>query len=819
MLKKSNLVILTLLLTTLFLSGFASAQNVNFDPFEGAAKTGDEYVFPSSAFSYAGFFASKPDGQSLDALTLTNGGTITFTAALVNPGAVDIRFKFERLPYPDTEPSFHTAWVSVDSTVERSYTVNINPQSASNTFKSLLLYMHQRDTAVVLKNFVVNVGAQHVDDSDSDDNRQPIDTNKWFHQTQLPNGWGWYNGELQHYTDELENSYISNGTLKIVAKKQTYLDQGHYKDYTSARLNSKFAFQYGRVEFRAKMPTGYGTWPAVWMLGKDITEPGAYFETQGFGTTPWPAAGEIDILEHWESDDWQGNSRQGKAQSAMHTPSSHGDTQNHGYRYIPSISTQFHVYAMDWNASRIIFTIDDIEHYRYNPFWKNDSTWPFNKEMYLILNVAVESVVSSSFNKGTMEVDYIRVYDTNDVLIFSDEFGSDDSDNDGVNNDLDVFPDDPNEQYDNDSDGIGNNADPDDDNDGVLDDDDAFPFDDSESIDTDNDGVGNNTDTDDDGDNVSDNVDAFPLDSTESVDTDSDGIGNNADNDDDGDGILDENDQNPLVADEVAKKQIVSVSNSPSAVVGGQVSLNISYDVSTGDNALSGLGLRVHYDSATLEFIGMNNVLTTDIFIDNFISEADANDFDGDAVTDRFVSIAWASIASGGWPKTDLPSDLFTINFSVMDSVSTETTPFTTVNFSKTSSASGYEFVAPSYQLDITDLTWDFDANGHADALTDGLLLLRHTFGLSGDALINGAIALNSPLAESAVEALVNESNEIADIDNNSKVDALTDGLLLLRYLFGLRNDALTSGSVALDAQRTSNSDIEQYILDHMPVE
>ena len=920
MLNKSNLVILTLLLTTLFLSGLAAAQNVNFDPFEGAAKNGDEFTFPSAAYSYAGFYASTIDDQPIGALTFAEGGTITFTAALKNPGVVGIRFKFERLPWPETDPSFFTAWVTIDSTIDTTYTVNIDPQYVGNTFESFLMYMDDRDKTVIMKDFVLNTDSGPVDDGA---NWQPVDSNKWFHQTQLPNGWGWHNDEQQHYTDELENSYVSNGTLKIVAKKQTYFDQGHYKDYTSARLNSKFAFQYGRVEFKAKMPTGYGVWPAVWMLGKDVAEPGAYFQTQGFGDTAWPAAGEIDILEHWESNDWQGNSRQGKAQSAMHTPSSHGDTQNHGHRYIPSISSQFHVYAMDWNSSRIIFTIDGEEHYRYAPSVKNDSTWPFNKEMFLILNVAIENVISSSFSQSAMEVDYLRVYNTSNDLIFFDEFGAGDSDNDGVDDDADTFPDDPNEQYDNDLDGIGNNTDPDDDNDGVLDDDDAFPLDDSESVDTDIDGIGNNADPDDDNDGALDDDDAFPLDDSESVDTDndgignnadpdddndgalddddalpldntesvdtdndgignnadpdddndgaldaddafpfdnsesldtdndgmgnnadpdddndgtldaddafpfddsesldtdSDGVGNNADLDDDGDGILDDDDSNPLVPDDDLKSQIVTVSNSPSAVVGGQVSLNFAYDVSTGDNSLTGLGLRIHYDSSFLEFNTLTNVLETDLFVNENISQEDTEDYDNNPITDQFVLLAWASLY-GNWPGTNLPANLFTANFAVNNELSLAANQVTQIGFSTNSNASGYDFVADRYSLQIVSNTWDFDNNGDADALTDGLLLLRHSFGLRGDALTNGAIASNSSMSATEVAAAVVDAYAIADIDNNGEVDALTDGLLLLRYLFNLRNESLVSGAVATNAQRSVSSEIEQYLMDYMPSE
>ena len=231
----------------------------------------------------------------------------------------------------------------------------------------------------------------------------PIDDSKWFHQTILPNGWGWYNNEQQHYTNRIQNSYVSDGTLKIVAKKETFNDQGHTKNYTSARLNSKFAFTYGVVEIRAKLPSGVGTWPAIWTLGKNINENGAYWQQQGFGTVSWPACGEIDIMEHW------GNN-QNYVQSAMHTPSSHGATVNHGGRTISTVSSEFHVYKLEWTADKMIFSVDDVEHYTYNPTVKNSDTWPFNSDQYLLLNVAIQESIASSFTSSAMEIDYIRVY-------------------------------------------------------------------------------------------------------------------------------------------------------------------------------------------------------------------------------------------------------------------------------------------------------------------------------------------------------------------------------------------------------------------------
>jgi CxxC motif-containing protein (DUF1111 family)/predicted lipoprotein with Yx(FWY)xxD motif len=113
--------------------------------------------------------------------------------------------------------------------------------------------------------------------------------------------------------------------------------------------------------------------------------------------------------------------------------------------------------------------------------------------------------------------------------------------------------------------------------------------------------------------------------------------------------------------------------------------------------------------------------------------------------------------------------------------------------------------------------SWDVDDNGVADALTDGLLILRHGFGLSGNSLTDNAIATNSPLTASEVEAKIASSLAIADIDGDGQVDALTDGLLLLRYLFNLSGDGLVDSAVATGALRSSHADITQYIESYLP--
>jgi beta-glucanase (GH16 family) len=131
------------------------------------------------------------------------------------------------------------------------------------------------------------------------------------------------------------------------------------------------------------------------MLGASITQVG------------WPACGEIDIMEH------AGNN-QGVVSSALHTTSSSGATINHGDQRINDVSQEFHVYQLYWNKDEMIFSVDDVEHYRYNPADKNNATWPFDADQFLILNVAMGGTfggaIDGNFSSSSMEIDYVRVY-------------------------------------------------------------------------------------------------------------------------------------------------------------------------------------------------------------------------------------------------------------------------------------------------------------------------------------------------------------------------------------------------------------------------
>jgi beta-glucanase (GH16 family) len=244
--------------------------------------------------------------------------------------------------------------------------------------------------------------------SDEFDTNGAINSTKWYHQTKLPAGGSWFNNEVQHYTNLVTNSFVNTGFLNIVAKKEAFTDQGFTKQYTSARLNSKFAFKYGRVDIRAKVPIDAGSWPALWMLPKNINEPGGFFQPT-YGTVNWPTSGEIDIMEHGIFPDKPIN----YIASAIHTASSSGNTVNKGGTLVKNLGTDFHIYTVNFSPNQLTFLVDGVAYYTYNPAVKDKTTWPFDTEQYILLNTAMGGIagaIPSNFAQCTMEIDYVRVY-------------------------------------------------------------------------------------------------------------------------------------------------------------------------------------------------------------------------------------------------------------------------------------------------------------------------------------------------------------------------------------------------------------------------
>lgn len=233
--------------------------------------------------------------------------------------------------------------------------------------------------------------------SDEFNDQGEPDSTKWGYH---PGAHGGGNNELQYYTaNDTLNAVVANGVLKIIARKEIREN----KAYTSSKLQTrnKAAFTYGRIEVRAKLPAGRGTWPAIWMLGTNID------------SSTWPACGEIDIMEHvgYEKDSIYGTI--------------HSDAYNHikGTQKGKAIYTadpysRFHVYAIEWSPEKIDFMMDGVVYNHIRNEHLSVKEWPFDAPFYLILNLAIgggwggKKGVDDTIFPATMEVDWVRVFQT-----------------------------------------------------------------------------------------------------------------------------------------------------------------------------------------------------------------------------------------------------------------------------------------------------------------------------------------------------------------------------------------------------------------------
>ena len=317
-------------------------------------------------------------------------GLVKFTATATNA----VRYKFITGTGQEIQSTDGRAEYTYTQIGTHPYTVTAYAYSSTNhsvsTFEGINVYVMEPVLSLVW--------------SDEFDVDGGVDTAKWTPETVPPdNETSWWNGEKQHYTDRQDNAYVSNGTLKIVAKKEEFTfvnsrNENIKKDFTSARLitQDKFEFTYGRIDVRAKLPQGDGTWPAIWTLGANID------------TVNWPACGEIDIMEHWGHEATI-------VSSATHNQACSGGCNNVtvGTTTINDYATEFHVYSIVWDENEIRFLIDDEYKYKYKPSNKTDDNWPYNKDQFILLNVAMGGswfTIDPNFTEATMEVDYVRVY-------------------------------------------------------------------------------------------------------------------------------------------------------------------------------------------------------------------------------------------------------------------------------------------------------------------------------------------------------------------------------------------------------------------------
>jgi len=225
------------------------------------------------------------------------------------------------------------------------------------------------------------------------------DSTKWSYDV---GGHGWGNHELEFYTDKRKgNARVENGKLIIEARKESFEEM----KYTSARLVTKgkgdlmaIGWQYGKIEVKAKLPKGLGTWPAIWMLAS---------------TTPlkWPDDGELDIMEHVGFN-------QGVIHGTVHCKKYNHTigTQKSATIPVPDCSEAYHVYGIEWNADSLQISVDGKAYFHFANEHSGYAAWPFDNKMHLLLNIAVggdwggQKGVDENIWPQKMEIDYVRVY-------------------------------------------------------------------------------------------------------------------------------------------------------------------------------------------------------------------------------------------------------------------------------------------------------------------------------------------------------------------------------------------------------------------------
>ncbi|WP_278712905.1 family 16 glycosylhydrolase [Eubacterium ventriosum] len=253
-----------------------------------------------------------------------------------------------------------------------------------------------------------------------------LNTDVWTRET---GGSGWGNNELQYYTDRTDNSYVSDGTLKIVAKRENYSNCR----FTSARLKTagKKSFKYGKMEARIKVNGGNqdGVWPAFWMMGDD--------------GTAWPWCGELDIMEHANSRNYvEGTIHWNAGGSSYNTPYNHifwGSYSVPAYYYYSDNNNGingWHTYGVIWDENTIKWYVDNNIY--LTAYLNDDNAYAFRKNHYFLLNLALGSnatgytgntAPNDSFQSATMEVDYVRAYSGSGEL--NPDGGSSQPDTDG----------------------------------------------------------------------------------------------------------------------------------------------------------------------------------------------------------------------------------------------------------------------------------------------------------------------------------------------------------------------------------------------------
>ncbi|WP_414521362.1 SGNH/GDSL hydrolase family protein [Umezakia ovalisporum] len=263
-----------------------------------------------------------------------------------------------------------------------------------------------------------------------------------------------------------------------------------------------------------------------------------------------------------------------------------------------------------------------------------------------------------------------------------------------------------------------------------------------------------------------------------------------------------------LTVTETTESQIITSTSHLTAIADSDLTVPLFYNTSSADNTLTGVSLRLHYNSTDLTFNSTANVFNTNLFGD-ISDNVDNGDFDNDTSTDRYVQFQYADF-TGNWPNQPLPFKLGDFNFTTSQAFAG-----TQINFSSDNLAPGYTLKANP--IAVTPWNLDIDGNGEIKALSDGIIAIRYMFGssFSGEKLIDGAIASDATRNLAEIQEYLQQGlhQGYLDIDGNGETKALSDGIIAIRYMFGssFPGEQLIDGAIAPDATRNS-AEIQAYL-------
>jgi beta-glucanase (GH16 family) len=329
---------------------------------------------------------------SLEAELSSDGsGLVNFTAKAANADRYYFNFGTSANEEGTRSPDGN---VSYTYTSSGTYTVKVTAYSPDNK------------SAVITKTISVRVSPSGEENTSPENypgmtlvwrdefNGTTLNIGDWTFETGTGNN-GWGNNELQYYRQE--NLSLADGFLTITAKRESFGG----REFTSSRIKTqdKKTFRYGRIDFRAKLPKGKGIWPALWMLGNNIS------------TVSWPSSGEIDIMELVGGGAGKDNTVHG----TIHYDNNGTYANNGGSLTLPTgdFSDKFHVFSLVWDANSLKWFVDDVQ------FHSVDITSPalseFNNQFFLLINLAVGGNWPGSPDASTvlpqkLMVDYVRVF-------------------------------------------------------------------------------------------------------------------------------------------------------------------------------------------------------------------------------------------------------------------------------------------------------------------------------------------------------------------------------------------------------------------------